>query len=140
MDSLTWNVLLEQRLQKMKDVLGVKAAEYASKDDRLHNFKVAGIGQGISPEAALRGMWYKHHVSVLDMINKPDAGWTDERIDEKIGDSINYLCLLEGLLKERTGYGQKERTGQQGTAPVQSVPTMPPGVNASRGSRADEVS
>jgi hypothetical protein len=41
----------------------------------------------------------KHLVSVMDMVESGDE-YDPEYIYEKIGDMINYLILLEGLLKD----------------------------------------
>ena len=46
----------------------------------------------------------KHEVSVLDLVEWSESEptrITEELIDEKIGDNINYLILLEGMLKHR---------------------------------------
>ena len=95
--------LLDRRLEKTREVLGKKGEEYASDVDRLHNFKAAGRMDGESPEKALWGMLKKHLVSVMDMANgiTSPIKCTDEYIDEKIGDTINYFILLEARLKER---------------------------------------
>lgn len=105
--------LLEERINKCKDTLVVKANEYAT-TDRLHNFKVAGELQGCTPVKALGGMMCKHTVSVYDLINDFEEGKTIpiEMWNEKIGDSINYLLLLNALINEdmmqRTSYGSVE--------------------------------
>jgi hypothetical protein len=94
--------ILEARITNMRRVLAAKADEYAFGGDRLHNFKAAARIQEIAPEEALLGMLAKHLVSVLDMVAAaaheiyPDTSM----IDEKIGDCINYLVLLEALLRE----------------------------------------
>jgi hypothetical protein len=95
--------VVELRVQRIKSILKNKAEEYAT-EDRFHNFRVAGRMDNESPERALWGMLKKHIVSVRDMID-----WVDKFpeklnvpiIQEKIGDSINYFILLEGLLYER---------------------------------------
>jgi len=99
-----FNEIVELRLEKIKKILGEKAQEYASGGDRFHNFNVAGRIAGITPEKALYGMMLKHEVSVIDLIELADTdpGKLNEAIiDEKIGDFVNYLILLEGLLKQR---------------------------------------
>ena len=115
MNKLEFNKLLEWRIEQIKKVLEAKNAEYASDTDKLHNFKRAGAMENCSPEKALIGMWTKHIVSILDMMDELEAKCgTDkntfpsfdpfayvETINEKIGDSINYLILLEALIKER---------------------------------------
>lgn len=103
MDSEKFNEILEARLTKIKATLAVKAGQYATVGDRLHNFKVAARRLNCTPERALIGMKEKHCVSVMDIVSALDEGIHQpiELIDEKIGDEINYLILLEALLKER---------------------------------------
>ena len=100
MNATNFNEVFYRRFRLSEEVLAGKAAEYASDTDRLKNFKVAAALQEITPEQALMGMWSKHVVSVVDLIKKgkrpPQA-----MIDEKIGDTINYLVLLEALWKEQ---------------------------------------
>jgi hypothetical protein len=99
-----FDVIVRNRTNKILKILESKGAEYSgSGEDRLHNFKVAARIDDESPEKALWGMIKKHLVSVIDIINDLDMGILapKERIDEKIGDTINYLILLEGLLCER---------------------------------------
>lgn len=94
-----FEVLLKSRLKKTEVTLSHKANEYAIANDRLHNFHVAARILGTTPENALLGMANKHLVSVLDLIRYPGTV-TPERVDEKIGDLINYLILLEAVFKE----------------------------------------
>lgn len=102
MNEADFNDVVIRRVERIKTILGRKAAEYASEGDRLHNFKSAGLLLGTTPEQALLGFLMKHLVSIFDMVHdvpvqqKPLAQW-----DEKIGDAINYLILLEGLVVER---------------------------------------
>lgn len=102
MDSETFDRILDARLESTRKVLASKRKEYAAAGDRLHNFNRAARMLGGSREKALVGMMAKHWVSVLDMVdnigtvNSPSY----EMIEEKIGDSINYLILLEAMLKE----------------------------------------
>ena len=95
--------VVEARTEAIKLTLMAKAKEYVSNGDRFHNFNVAARIGDTTPEVALLGMMSKHIVSVLDLITwagvSPDR-ITRELIDEKIGDNINYLILLEGMLKQ----------------------------------------
>ena len=93
--------ILQNRLKKIESILSAKAQEYA-KGDRLYNFKRASEIQRCSPERALLGMMMKHLVSVIDLVEAREQGHLPGigLIDEKIGDSINYLILLEAMLKE----------------------------------------
>lgn len=83
-------------------MLASKACEYASDEDRLHNFKAAAELEGDTPAEALRGMLRKHWVSIADLVWSDTIGEKPSfaMIDEKIGDAVNYLILLEALLKE----------------------------------------
>lgn len=95
---------IENRIRNIREVLLVKAKEYATEDNRFHNFDVAARILNITPEQALQGMLVKHIVSVFDLIEWAEIGTsmlTKQIIDEKIGDTINYLILLEGLLLKR---------------------------------------
>lgn len=98
MTSERFEKLLDEQLELCKKVLGAKAAEYAT-EDRLHNFKVAGAFEETTPEDALFGMMAKHLVSVKDMCKSgrkyPVLLW-----QEKITDSINYLLLLNALVRD----------------------------------------
>lgn len=95
---------VENRIDRIRKVLTAKAEEYSTEGNRFHNFDVAARILDCTPERALQGMMLKHIVSVLDLIQ-----WAEEEedlitatvIDEKIGDTINYLILLEGLLLRR---------------------------------------
>lgn len=93
-------MILEKRIEKIKTVLGNKAKEYSSDKDRLHNFKVAARIQNTTPEKAAFGMALKHLVSVMDIIENTPKKPSKEMVDEKIGDLVNYLILIEALLLE----------------------------------------
>ena len=93
-----FEVIINSQIEECKRILCSKAKEYATAD-RLHNFKVAGALQGISPIKALMGMMTKHTVSVADMCMSGET-YPQELWDEKITDSINYLLLLSALVRE----------------------------------------
>ena len=94
----TFESIISAQIVNCETILCSKAKEYATAD-RLHNFKVAGALQGISPVQALMGMMTKHTVSVADMCMSGKA-YPQELWDEKITDSINYLLLLSALVRE----------------------------------------
>lgn len=99
-----FNFIVDKRCELIKSILSSKSSEYSTEKSRFHNFIAAGRKYNITPEEALLYMRAKHEVSIDDMIewakSSPDK-LTESLIDEKIGDSINYLILLEGMLKER---------------------------------------
>ena len=111
MNHQDFNLLLEDIIDKTKKVLWAKSDEYSTKEDKLHNFKKAARIANNTPEQALKGMLLKHEVSISDMVEQsasdPDK-ITIERVQEKIGDNINYLILLAGLFIERINERNKK--------------------------------
>ena len=97
-----FKMLVAERVDKIKSVLTAKAEEYA-RGDRLSNFKKAATMLDCSPEEALLGFVSKHWVALIDFIYDIDEGvvQTQDRWDEKLGDIINYMILLEALVTER---------------------------------------
>ena len=100
MNRKDFEVIVEKRLELIKKVLENKQAEYANIDNVFHNFETAARIKEESKEKSLYGMMIKHFISVIDMIAQPETSYTPEHIDEKIGDVINYLIILEAMLKE----------------------------------------
>ena len=95
--------IVENRLADCQRTLIKKNEEYSSETNRLHNFvEAAGMTSG-TPEQALWGMVAKHLVSVKDIVTATACGEVPcrEKITEKLGDVINYMLLLEGLLEDR---------------------------------------
>ena len=90
--------IFEEQVERSRVVLVNKASEYAT-EDRLHNFKVAAALEGKTPEQALAGMMAKHTVSVYDMAESGLA-YPIELWQEKITDHINYLFLLNAIVRE----------------------------------------
>lgn len=99
--------LLTRRMKLTRETLATKGREYG-RGDRLQNFKRAGRLGDVIPEVALQGMLLKHLVSIFDMIDDIDQGTVHPQSmwDEKLGDAINYLILLEALVVERIDIGQ----------------------------------
>lgn len=90
--------ILDAQIERVRDVLVVKAAEYAT-EDRLANFKKAAHLRGCGVSQAISGMMVKHTVSVFDMVESGKE-YSLDLWDEKITDHINYLILLRAALVE----------------------------------------
>lgn len=103
MNSIEFDKIVEERCTKIKYVLSEKAVEYASDTDRLHNFNRGAKISGQSREKTLWGFALKHYISFLDILDNIDKGVIaqDYVVDEKIGDLINYLVLVEACIKDR---------------------------------------
>lgn len=106
MNSKTFDRVFKEQNERSEKILCGKAAEYAQDDERLHNFKVAAALQGWTPIQALAGMMAKHTISIYDMC------WSEEDYPielwaEKITDHINYLHLLNALVREEEEAGRE---------------------------------
>ena len=94
--------LVKERCEKIVHTLSVKGKEYRRNDNPFHNFDRVAERRGIKPADALYGMYMKHEQSINDIIDdiKRDGTLPSvEVLEEKIGDAINYLILLEGIIK-----------------------------------------
>jgi hypothetical protein len=91
-------VILEARIESIRKIISSKAKEYAI-GDKLYNFKRAAEISRTTPAKALLGMLMKHVVSVIDLV-EGSVPATSAMVDEKLGDAINYLILLEAVFKE----------------------------------------
>jgi hypothetical protein len=93
----------ESRVDSCRRILISKNTEYARGGDKLSNFKKAGGMLGKHPAIALQGMMSKHQISIVDMINDFELGIThpQKQWDEKLNDALNYLFLLDALIKDK---------------------------------------
>ena len=106
MNSKTFDRIFKEQNERSEKILCGRAKEYAQDDERLHNFKVAAALQGLTPIQALAGMMAKHTISIYDMC------WSEEENpiemwEEKITDHINYLHLLNALVREKEEAGRE---------------------------------
>lgn len=106
--------ILAERLDKIRNVLGTKAKEYVRNGDRLHNFNVGAQLEGISRERVIHSFMLKHYISYLDMLNDIDKGImpTEAYVDEKLGDLINYMIIMEQSIKNKIK--SKEAISEEG--------------------------
>ena len=91
--------ILLPRLKEIESTLSLKADEYATDGSAFYNFERSAEISRTEPKTELWGMAKKHLVSIIDMVES-DKQHRHNYIEEKIGDMICYLILLEGLLKE----------------------------------------
>lgn len=98
-----FNEIVRERCNKIQATLAHKAVEYTVDDNRLHNFDRGVRLTGRTREQVIHGMLLKHEISVLDIIDnmEKDIYPSVELLDEKLGDYINYLILLEASIKDK---------------------------------------
>lgn len=106
MKTVAFDTVVEHRLSECKRILIEKAKEYAKgDDDRMHNFNRAAQITGECREKALFGFFLKHLVSVMDIVDdmNKNSQYVPSRAltEEKIGDAINYLLLLEASIEDK---------------------------------------
>jgi len=104
MNQTNFKKLLKARFKKIEDTFTVKQKEYANDVDVFENIK-NGVGLSVfttEPEQVAWNYAAKHLESIISMLEKlPGEEPSEQLINEKIGDAINYLIIIEGLLKER---------------------------------------
>ena len=95
--------VLQQRLKKIEQTLSQKAKEYAAEGDKLHNFNVGARMTGQIREKVLWGFAFKHYISFMDILDDMELGRlpSEAMVDEKIGDLVNYLVLVEASIKDK---------------------------------------
>jgi hypothetical protein len=95
-------LVVEPRLDHCREVLEAKGGEYARNNDSAYNFKRAAAIRGVNVFTALDGMFNKHLVSMLDIMDDAKNGImpSDALLNAKITDVINYLLLFEALVFE----------------------------------------
>jgi hypothetical protein len=103
LDQESFEKILNERIDKIKDTLIVKSKEYSRNNDKLHNFNVGASITGKTREEVLHGFLLKHLISYFDMIEDIKQGKypKDKYLDEKIGDIIIYFILFEASVKSR---------------------------------------
>ena len=83
-------------------MFNIKRNEYACDDDVFRSFRL-GTGFSIHDEPSQVAYEYlcKHLESIRTMVKNSENIET-EYIEEKIGDAMNYLVIIDGLLKEKS--------------------------------------
>src|SRR6476646_3084836 len=106
--------VVDNRIKKTLDVLVNKAKEYASDEDRLHNFNKDAAMSNQSREISLLNMLLKHQVSFNDIVEKLDKRILSSKfiLNEKIGDIINYYILAEACIIERIRKSEVDKDGE----------------------------
>ena len=95
--------VVQRRVQLIKDVLETKNSEYADKDDVFKAFTESlPLSFHDTKQAVAWEFMVKHLQSIKMIIEARSKGvLPDEKaLEEKIGDAINYLILIEGMFKE----------------------------------------
>ena len=95
-----FEILLGKVFSRTTNVLTKKSKEYATDKDVFQSFK---NGTGFSFHNEAEKVAYEYLCKHLESIKTMLSDLNNNPPDEKIGDAINYLIIIEGLLKERIG-------------------------------------
>lgn len=100
MEAIEFNDVLKRRIEDLQETLSKKGQEYAGVD-RLSNFKSAAALNNCTQAEALWGMVTKHIIALKDFVHLPHSTQTGRlQWDEKIGDIIAYMVLLDAIVTE----------------------------------------
>jgi hypothetical protein len=96
--------VVQRRVQLIKDVLQTKNEEYAGQDDVFKAFTESLPLSFHDTKQAVAWEFMVKHLQSIKLIIEERAKTgkiPDEKLlEEKIGDAINYLILIEGMFKE----------------------------------------
>lgn len=107
MERPDFNAVVEERIELIRKVLAAKGKEYSLGADVFHNFnRATGLSFHEGREKVAWEFMAKHLQSIKDILTHVETGGcngypTKELVQEKIGDAVNYLILIEGMLIER---------------------------------------
>jgi len=95
--------IVTDRCEDIVQKLLVKGREYRRNDNVFHNFDRGAAVIGQIPEKVLYGFMLKHLVSVMDMLDDIEKGKIPPApvVDEKVGDIMVYMVILEAMIKNR---------------------------------------
>ena len=96
--------VVQRRVQLIQEVLEHKNSEYADKEDVFKAFTESLPLSFHDTKQAVAWEFMVKHLQSIKMIIEAKAKsgkLPDEKVlEEKIGDAINYLILIEGMFKE----------------------------------------
>jgi hypothetical protein len=99
MTHIEFDDLIKSRFHKSVETMRGKAVDYATDEERLQNFYDGAELMMITPEQYLLTLVTKHWLAIRDAVVQ-NANMDRVWVEEKVGDVINYMILLEALRKE----------------------------------------
>lgn len=96
-----FNEIIDQARNRQDNLLKVKGADYTRhSEDRLSNFKRVAEAIGLDPLKVWAVYAGKHWDAIMAYVK---TGRTEsEAIEGRLDDLVNYLYLLEGLIREKS--------------------------------------
>jgi hypothetical protein len=95
-----FNELNKEMMKNCYTLLNQKGHDYTNgEQDALYNFKLVATRTGLTPLQVWSVYFTKHIDAIYTYLKKGEL--KSEPIDSRIQDAINYLLLLNGLIKEK---------------------------------------
>ena len=90
-------------LEQVNKTLTIKIEEYVRHGNIMHNFDKGAEMTNQTREKVLYGFVLKHLISISDMRDDIEEGIlpTEEKVEEKFNDAINYFILEKASILER---------------------------------------
>lgn len=99
MNTAEFNEIVAHARKRQDDLLLRKGADYTRhSEDRLSNFKRSADALGLTPIQVWAVYASKHIDAIMAFVKTGKA--ESEAIEGRLDDLVNYMYLLEGLLKE----------------------------------------
>ena len=99
MNRETFNKLLEDQFDHIRQLSNSKGEEYAGSDDVLADFREVGKALGISPEVALLCYQSKHWRAINSYVQTGEV--RSEPIEGRLQDLILYSLLLIAMDRDK---------------------------------------
>ena len=99
-----FKLVFDRAVERARKTLLQKSKEYGQEDDKLESFKIqAGMSLHETPMGSAYELMVKHIYSIRKIVSNYDKQGkrpTVAELNEKIGDAINYMILIEALFLE----------------------------------------
>ena len=92
------NKIFEETVQECREILFSKNMEYSRDSNALENFDVTSAAAGITELQALY-VFLRKHINSIETYIREGETYSDETIQGRVYDCINYLILFNALLK-----------------------------------------
>lgn len=102
------DIVMANIIERTKNLMSSKGAEYAHGSDRLDNFRRNAASLGTTPELVWGVYAAKHWDALTTYVSDISTGKTRERsepIEGRAHDLINYLILFCAMVQARGGQG-----------------------------------
>jgi len=122
MNLRTQENLFRDFINQQRDVMLKKGNDYAG-EDRLANFKIAGIAAGLSPERQCLSLITTKIARLNNLLsNDQNVKPNFESVEDTVKDLANYSFLLYCLLREINEENEKNEVSSK----IPTTPSKPP--------------